>query len=85
MKSPQPDAFMVLNILDAVGLSGIDFGKKKLGATSNFINWFSNFQNQPYEGSRKQIHESSYRSVVLQAKISMKNLNFWSKPLIFYF
>ena len=67
MKSPQPDAFMVLNILDAVGLLGIDFGKKKLG---------SNFQNQPYEGSRKQIHESSYRSVVLQAKISMKNLNF---------
>ena len=36
MKSPQPDAFMVLNILDAVGLSGI--GKKKIGAILDFIN-----------------------------------------------
>ena len=30
MKSPQPDAFMVLNILDAVGFQGLTLERKKM-------------------------------------------------------
>ena len=69
MKSPQPDAFMVLNILDAVGLSGIAIGKKKLGAILNFINHditgFQTFNTNHTNGLGRRF---------MEAKISMKFL-----------
>ena len=62
MKSPQPDAFMVLNILDAVGLSEI--GKKKLGATLNFINYdITDFQT--YQTSHTKGLGSRFMKVVV--------------------